>query len=130
MIREKEKNNLIVFKTQIDNFDIVSRIFSQRFEQNKVYYQPAIEDLETAIDDENSNQTQLIHHKRNKQQLPIKSLSISSKYIKDIVSKKNPQLTQQSPIKKSEILKKCFKFLYLSHSDKLFILQEIKYLCI
>jgi hypothetical protein len=88
---EKEKKNQILFKSEIDHFQLVSKIFAQRFIQ-----QLPIEDLETAVDEENNHPSKLIKHKRNKQhsKQPIKSNSISSKYIKDIVSKKNPNLDQ------------------------------------
>ena len=96
---EKEKKNQILFKSEIDHFQLVSKIFAQRFIQ-----QLPIEDLETAIDEENNHPSKLIKHKRNKQhsKQPIKSFSISSKYIKDIVSKKNPNL-DQSPQKNNNL---------------------------
>ena len=96
---EKEKKNQILFKSEIDHFQLVSKIFAQRFIQ-----QLPIEDLETAVDEENNHPSKLIKHKRNKQhsKQPIKSFSISSKYIKDIVSKKNPNL-DQSPQKNNNL---------------------------
>ena len=96
---EKEKKNQILFKSEIDHFQLVSKIFAQRFIQ-----QLPIEDLETAVDEENNHPSKLIKHKRNKQHTkqPIKSFSISSKYIKDIVSKKNPNL-DQSPQKNNNL---------------------------
>ena len=132
MIKEKEHKNIEVFKIDNENFSHVHKILIERYKNTQIetksisnkINQDQLEYLETAqsIEDVESSKCQkplkLKKHKEqrknaindNKDKESIsgsKSISISSKYIKDIVSKKMFGTKQDgSPVRKKYKFKK------------------------
>jgi len=137
LLKEKENKNRDVFKLDNDNFSLVHKVLQERYKvieipnvnkttPNKKITDP-IEFLDTAqsIEDEESKEETALKHKKQKankknvnednqkkedagaSKNPFKCNSISSKYIKDIVSKKIfGGRNEGSPIRKKYKFKK------------------------
>jgi hypothetical protein len=137
LIKEKENKNREVFKLDNDNFNLVRNVLQERYKVIEIpnvnkttpikKILDPIEFLDTAqsIEDEESKEEITVRHKKQKESKknvivdnqkkeadgvnknPFKCNSISSKYIKDIVSKKIfGSKNEGSPIKKKYKFKK------------------------